>query len=405
MRYQTVYLRPTVIVGVALAMVIAVTGIFAPVLAPHDPNAVNPRAIYCPPVSCANVGQSHILGTDHLGRDVLSRIVTSLRIYLYIGLLGTLLGLLAAWLLVIVRSIRSAAIAQNMPHPLLGIPFYGLAIVTYIIGVFLSITILSAVGQSLEAALEAAIVCAGVFSSLLPMALVYGSVRGDRASSGPVRLAVRRGIALSPIGFSLALLMGIFIAFSLSFLGIGVPPSTPSLGNMTAQGRDHLVIAPWISVFPLGIVLVAVGAFSTIVIPVGRILSLPAQAGMPAGFWIRLAAHMIDLAVLTVLYAVYVIIASQSASAEAILTIACLTALVWILVTSPGKRALSLYVLRPDGSRVGLGRKFFRFLAWIFGGYIVCLMIAFRKDKRGLHDLICDTVVVRLEWSTISGRR
>ncbi len=188
---------PTAIAGVALALVMAVTGIIAPVLAPHDSNAVSLSARFVPPGGNAVDGQSHILGTDRLGRDVLSRIVTSFRTNLYIGLLGTLLGLLAAWLLVIVRCIRSAGLTQNMPRPLLGVTFYGLAILTYFIGVFLSITIAASVGSSLEAA----IVCSGVFSALLLMALVYGSLRGDRASSCPVRLAVRRGIALSPIGF------------------------------------------------------------------------------------------------------------------------------------------------------------------------------------------------------------
>ena len=73
-------------------------------------------------------------------------------------------------------------------------------------------------------------------------------------------------------------------------------------------------------------------------------------------------------------------------------------ALVWIEVTSLGKRALGLHILRPDGSSAGLGRKFCRSLAstvsaLTFG--IGFLMIAFRRDRRGLHDLICDTVVVR----------
>ena len=248
--------------------------------------------------------------------------------------------------------------------------------------------------------------CSGVFSSLLPMALVYGSVRGDRASSGPVRLAVRRGIALSPVGFSLAFLMGLFIEFSLSFLGVGVPPNIPSLGNLTAHGPAHLVIAPWISVFPLGIVLVAVGAFIAIVIPVGRMLSPPAgadlkaQVGTLAGFWIRLVAYLIDFAVaiviLIVLYVIYAIIALVSAPSDTISAIALLTALVWILVTSPGKRTLGLHVLRPDGSKVGLRRKSCRALAGLFLGLDFGLMIAFRKDKRRIHDLICDTVVVRL---------
>ena len=295
--HQTVFRRPTVIAGVAVALVMALTGIFAPVLATHDPNAADPGTHFTPPGGFADGGPVHVLGTDHLGRDVLSRIVTSFRTNLYIGLLGSLLGTLAAWLLVVARSIRGTAPTPGSSAPLFGLPFYGLAILTYVAGVFLSILVMSAVGV----ALMHIVVSVGVFSAILPMALVSESARRDDASSGPIRLAVRGGITLFPVTFSLALLMGLFIEFSLSFLGVGVPPDIPSLGNMVAWGTPFAI--GWsVWVFPLGAVLVGLGAFSAIVIPVGRGLTpparvvLPAWAGAPAGFRIRMAAYLIDLA-------------------------------------------------------------------------------------------------------------
>ena len=397
MSHQTIYRCPTVVAGVAFALVMAVAGIFAPALAPHDPQVGDIFQRNCPPVSCEHDGRSHVLGTDKVGRDVLSRIVTSFRTSLYIGLLGTLLGILAAWLLVIVRSNRGAAPTPMMLGPLFGVPFYGLAILTYIIGVFLSLVVAGSLGTRLITV----IVCAGVFSSLLPMTLVYESVRGGGASSSRFRLTLRRAIALSPVGFSLAFLMGLLIESSLSFLGVGVPPPNPSLGLMIAGGRNLILNAPWIVVFPFGIVLAAVAAFSAIVIPVGSTL-IPRQpeggsavpAYTPAGFWRRLAAYLIDLLVLIVLYIIYVIIAPQSALAGNIVAMALIVGFAWVLVMSPGKRVLGLYVLRPDGSMAGLGRKFCRFLVSGFTSYIDFLMIAFRKDRRGLHDLICDTIVV-----------
>ena len=398
MSHQTIYRRPTVIVGVAFALVMAVAGIFAPVLAPHDPQVVNISQRKCPPVSCEHDGRSHVLGTDSLGRDVLSRIVTSLRTSLYIGLLGTFLGLLAAWLLIIVLSIRSAAPAPHMLGPLFGVPFYGLAILTYLTGVFLSIAVAILVGASYMVA----IMCAGAFSSLLPMTLFTSPSGGDGSSPNPGRLAFRRAIALSPVGFSLALLMGLFIESSLSFLGAGVPPNIPSLGGVIWSQTGPWTGPWWIVVFPLGIVLAAVAAFSAIVIPVGSTL-IPRQreggsavpAYTPAGLWRRLAAYLIDLFVLIVLYIIYAIIAPQSVLAGNIVAMAFIVGFAWVLVISPGKRVLGLYVLRPDGSRAGLGRKFCRFLVSGFTSYIDFLMIAFRKDRRGLHDLICDTVVIR----------
>ena len=126
------------------------------------------------------------------------------------------------------------------------------------------------------------------------------------------------------------------------------------------------------------------------------------QVGTPAGFGIRSVAYLIDFAVLIALYvlylfiqAIHVVVAWQSAFAGSFLVIALLAAWVWILAVSPGKRAFGLHVLRPDGSKVGLGRKFCRSLAKLFLSLDFGLMIAFRKDKRGIHDLICDTVVVR----------
>ena len=346
----------------------------------------------------------HILGTDHLGRDVLSRVVTSFRTNLYIGLLGALLGTLAAWLLVIVRSTRGATPAAESPASPFGLPFHVLAILTYIVGVFVSL----AVTASLGSAVVHVIASAGVFSAILPMALVAESARTDGASSSPIRTAVRCGISLFPVTFSLALLMGLFIEFSLSFLGVGVPPSTPSLGGMVSDATRHAVYW-WTWVFPLGTVLVGVGAFSAITIPVGRGLAppagavLPAWAGTPAGFWIRLAAYLIDLAAIILLillsYFALAMVGLASAFAGAIFIIAVLLALVWIPAVSPGKRALGLRVLRRDGSRAGLGRRLCRSLAQMLSELILCigfLMIAFRKDRRGLHDLICGTVVVRV---------
>ncbi len=404
MGHQTVFRRSTAMAGVAVALVMALTGILAPVLAPHDPNAADPGAYLTPPGGFADGGPVHILGTDHLGRDVLSHIVASFRTNLYIGLLGAFLGTLAAWLLVIVRSIRSATPAAESSAAPFGLPFYFLSILTYIVGVFVSL----AVTASLGVELVHLVVSAGVFSAILPMALVSESVGRDGTSTRSVRPAVRSGVALFPVTFSLALLMGLFIEFSLSFLGVGVPPSTPSLGGMVANATRHAVYW-WMWVFPLGTVLVGVGAFSAITIPVGRGLAppagavLPAWAGAPAGFWIRLAAYLIDLAAIILFillsYFPLAMMGLASAFAGAIFIIVVLAALVWIPAVSPGKRALGLRVLRWDGSRAGLGRKLCRSLAEMLSElifFIGFLMIAFRKDRRGLHDLICGTVVVRV---------
>ena len=137
------------------------------------------------------------------------------------------------------------------------------------------------------------------------------------------------------------------------------------------------------------------------------------SVGTPAGFWIRLLAWIID-SVFLVLVQLVVLTLMPGTSIEAYYTAETLwttadtvmtllsagyyTVGVSVFSTTVGKRALGLYVLRRDGSKVSGLRAFARHVASglsaliLFIGY---LMIGFSSDKRGLHDHICDTVVVR----------
>ena len=258
------YRDPMVLVGCVLALVMAVTGLFAPVLVPHDPLYVNPLKIHCPPVSCDYGSGSHFLGTDYLGRDVLSRIVASFRTYLYIGLLGTASGfLLATWAIVIARRVRGAASTPDMPRPLFGLSFRLLAILAYTTGVIASIVPLATLEDT---SVVTFVVHGALFSCFLPAFLVYEHLERGRAldESGPAS-AVRRAIVVLSVCFSLAFLMGLLIESSLSFLGLGVPIPNPSLGAMISGGLTFFAEAPWVWGFPLGIIMVSVGALSAIV--------------------------------------------------------------------------------------------------------------------------------------------
>ena len=146
----------------------------------------------------------------------------------------------------------------------------------------------------------------------------------------------------------------------------------------------------------------------------GRRAAIQEIAGtVPSGFWIRLLAWLIDSIVL---------IATELAIVAALpwisfdrywegseftwvfneisflLGIAYYTLAVSLFSTTIGKRLLGLYVLRTDGSRISLPRAFCRYLAYIPSYLLLCigfLMIGFSRDKRGLHDRICGTVVVK----------
>ncbi len=135
------------------------------------------------------------------------------------------------------------------------------------------------------------------------------------------------------------------------------------------------------------------------------------SAGQPAGFWVRLGAWAIDTVILFAAQMIMVAVwpgFSEYFDSDTYLHWVDLlgfivgalyyTVGVSVWATTVGKRLLGLYVLRPDGAKAGFGRALARYFAGIlsmliFGiGY---LMIGLRSDKRGLHDLICDTVVVR----------
>lgn len=140
-------------------------------------------------------------------------------------------------------------------------------------------------------------------------------------------------------------------------------------------------------------------------------VATPAYAGQPAGFWVRFWAWLIDFLILSVadsgLIAVWPGFSDYFSSGSLLhwvdllfFVLGCLYYAIGVSVwsTTVGKLVLRLYVRRPNGARVGFGRALGRYFASIFSllifgiGY---LMIGLRSDKRGLHDLICDTQVVR----------
>ena len=137
------------------------------------------------------------------------------------------------------------------------------------------------------------------------------------------------------------------------------------------------------------------------------------SGGAPAGFWIRLLAWVIDflvllavrLALLALLPGISIEEYSNSVddwiwfdNVMLLAGVAYYTVGVSVFSTTAGKRVLGLYVLRSDGSKISLLRAFGRYLAYIPSALILgvgFLMVAFRQDKRALHDLISDTAVVK----------
>jgi peptide/nickel transport system permease protein len=243
--------------GLLIVGTIAVVSVLAPVLAPYDPDAVD-ATIRLAPIG----GAAHVLGTDDLGRDILSRLLWGGRVSLVVGLAPVALALLVGVFLGAVsgyaRGMLDGVIMRCL-DVLLAFPAYLLAI---------------AIVSSLGAGLNNAILAIALVSSASFARLVRGSVLSVRerefvhaarvvgAGDGRIIWAHVLPNVLSPVIVFATLEAGrtIIFAAGLSFLGLGAQPPTAEWGAMLAQGRGLLNIAPQVASLPgVAILLVSLG--------------------------------------------------------------------------------------------------------------------------------------------------
>lgn len=237
---------------------IILVAIFAPVFAPYDPYAQNTENRLMPP------SFEHWLGTDELGRDVLSRIIYGARISLIIGLvptslsmmLGILLGLMAGYLGKWVDNIimRFADIMLAFPSLLLAM------VVTYTLGsgivnIFIALSLVNWAGT-------ARIVRAQTIS-LKEGEMVEGA-RAIGVSKWKImfRHILPNCLPSLIVQFTLDIPGSILSESSLSFLGVGAQPPSTSWGLMVTRGKDYLFTEPWLAIAPGVIILLVVLAFN-----------------------------------------------------------------------------------------------------------------------------------------------
>ncbi len=227
-------------------------GIFAPALAPHDPNTQHPEAIRAAPFWYSGAEGRFLLGTDSLGRDLLSRIMYGARVSILLGVVvvlltlvvGTGLGMLAGYF----RGWLDAFLSRVVDI-LLAFPF-----------LIFALAIMAATGPNLIA-----LIFALTFKGWVDF---YRVARGDvLAAREADYVTAARGLGagtphilfseilpniVPPLIVLATLRMATIIIAeaSLSFLGIGVPPSIPAWGTMVADGRADIATAWWIATFP-----------------------------------------------------------------------------------------------------------------------------------------------------------
>lgn len=243
---------PGAIFAIVVIAVVVVCALGATTIAPFDPNRQDLAMRLLPPGTVDGNGQHHWLGTDALGRDVLSGVIHGTRISLTVALsavvlglgIGLLLGVLSGyyrgWLDVVIMRAVDVTIVM---------PFFLMALVLRI---------------ALGPGLGSIIVALGLSGWAMYARLVRGEVLSlrtreyvlaSRAAGASGWFIMMRRITphvMPSVVVFASLQVGVVIVAeaSLTFLGLGVPPDVPSWGTMLANGRDYLVRAWWVATFP-----------------------------------------------------------------------------------------------------------------------------------------------------------
>ena len=240
------------LLGLVVVVVVVGAAVFSPLVAPHDPLQQDLGRRLLPPAWQEGGEPDYLLGCDPLGRDILSRIIFGARISLIVGVLavlirgsgGVLLGLSSGyyggWL---------DSVLMRLGDTQMALPFLVLAL-----------AIMSVLGPGLRNV----IVVLGITGWVLYARVVRGEVLALRESEfveAARVVGVRTGRILGKhilpnaaasviVVATLDIAQMIILEASLSYLGMGVQPPTPSWGSMVADGRDYLSTQWWVSTFP-----------------------------------------------------------------------------------------------------------------------------------------------------------
>ncbi|MCX7751051.1 MAG: ABC transporter permease [Candidatus Bipolaricaulota bacterium] len=246
----------TALVGLVLTVVVAALAALAPYLSPHDPLKQNVYNMLAPP------GGAHPLGTDDLGRDVFSRILTGARVSLTVGVCSVLIGAVLGSAVGLVAGFfggRVELLLMRLVDLLMAFPALVMGLM------FMAI---------LGPGMDKLILAIGLVLAPQVARIVHGSVVAIRhteyvtaaraAGAAPARIIVRH-ILPNVLGEILVMstlwtATAIRVEANLSFIGLGVSPPTPTWGNMIREGVRWLVVTPWLSLFPgLAILLTVLG--------------------------------------------------------------------------------------------------------------------------------------------------
>jgi len=242
---------PVAALGLLLLLLFVAMAVFAPLVAPYGPGEASLRARLTPPAFAGGTTR-HLLGTDHLGRDILSRLIYGTRIALFVGLggvalsalIGITFGVLAGYL-----GGRVDTVISRLIDTLIAIP--NTILYLTVLGVFGPsllglVLVIGAVGWTTFARVVRAetlalrnrefVEAARALGLRTPMVLLRHILP---AMTGPIIVVGTLNVATV-----------IILEASLSFLGFGVQPPTVTWGRMLADGRNYIATAWWLATFP-----------------------------------------------------------------------------------------------------------------------------------------------------------
>ncbi len=263
-RWRLAALRRAPVVPLAIIILMVLAAVLADVLTPYSPVNISLPERLRPPFWEQGGSLAHPLGTDPMGRDLLTRLIYGARVSLLVGFLGLFLGGGVGAVLGLIAGYAGGRVdtfLMRLTDTTLSFPIILLAILfVVILGGSLLIVVL-AIALVLWA--RFARVIRGEVLSIRERDFV---AQARIAGSSPRRIILVHLLpnVLNTLVVLLSLQVGwvIIVEASLSFLGAGVPPPTPTWGSMIAEGRNYIASAWWVSFFPGLAILVTVLAFN-----------------------------------------------------------------------------------------------------------------------------------------------
>jgi len=261
-RSRRIFFQWTFIVPVAVLLIVVIMAIFAPLLAPYPYDQINMTDRFMPPFFMEEGSTSHILGTDNMGRDIMSRAIYGAQISLSVAAMviaitasiGTALGIVSGYV-----GGRTDAFLMRVTDISLAFP-----------AILIALLLAASIGPGYWTVVIAI--------SILGWAPYARLIRGEALKlreadfvaqariigASPIRIMLKHIFPniMNPLIIMVTLSVGMVILTEaiLSYLGAGIPPPAASWGNMVNDGRTYIDTAWWISFFPgaaIGLVVLA----------------------------------------------------------------------------------------------------------------------------------------------------